>query len=325
MDVISLHQAGFKNAVASLGTALTTQHAGLLKRYTDEVILTYDSDEAGTRAALRAIPIVKAAGLSARVLHMDPYKDPDEFIKALGADAFQKRIDEAENSFLFEISVIEREYDMKDPEGKTAFYHAVAEKLMEFEVELERENYIEAVAARYHIGFDNLRKLVNRAAMKGRTPVQSQIKKARKNPEREDGMKKSQKLLLTWLIEKPGLYDSIRSYISADDFTEGLYCEAASLLFAQFEEGNVIPAKIINHFEEPQQQREAASLFNTTLHMETGMNMEKALKETVYRVRINGIAQRRALLEPTDIAGLQRSIQEERALGTLKNLHISFE
>lgn len=325
MDVISLHQAGFKNAVASLGTALTTQHAGLLKRYTDEVILTYDSDEAGTRAALRAIPIVKAAGLSARVLHMDPYKDPDEFIKALGADAFQKRIDEAENSFLFEISVMEREYDMKDPEDKTAFYHAVAERLMEFEVELERENYIEAVAARYHIGFDNLRKLVNRAAMKGRTPVQSQIKKARKNPEREDGMKKSQKLLLTWLIEKPGLYDSIRSYISADDFTEGLYCEAASLLFAQFEEGNVIPAKIINHFEEPQQQREAASLFNTTLHMETGMNMEKALKETVYRVRSNGIAQRRALLEPTDIAGLQRSIQEERALGTLKNLHISFE
>ena len=325
MDVISLHQAGFKNAVASLGTALTTQHAGLLKRYTDEVILTYDSDEAGTRAALRAIPIVKAAGLSARVLHMDPYKDPDEFIKALGADAFQKRIDEAENSFLFEISVMEREYDMKDPEGKTAFYHAVAERLMEFEVELERENYIEAVAARYHIGFDNLRKLVNRAAMKGRTPVQSQIKKARKNPEREDGMKKSQKLLLTWLIEKPGLYDSIRSYISADDFTEGLYCEAASLLFAQFEDGNVIPAKIINHFEEPQQQREAASLFNTTLHMETGMNMEKALKETVYRVRSNGIAQRRALLEPTDIAGLQRSIQEERALGTLKNLHISFE
>lgn len=325
MDVISLHQAGFKNAVASLGTALTTQHAGLLKRYTDEVILTYDSDEAGTRAALRAIPIVKAAGLSARVLHMDPYKDPDEFIKALGADAFQKRIDEAENSFLFEISVMEREYDMKDPEGKTAFYQAVAEKLMEFEVGLERENYIEAVAARYHIGFDNLRKLVNRAAMKGRTPVQSQIKKARKNPEREDGMKKSQKLLLTWLIEKPGLYDSIRSYISADDFTEGLYCEAAGLLFAQFEEGNVIPAKIINHFEEPQQQREAASLFNTTLHMETGMNMEKALKETVYRVRSNGIAQRRALLEPTDIAGLQRSIQEERALGTLKNLHISFE
>lgn len=104
MDVISLHQAGFRNAVASLGTALTTQHAGLLKRYTDEVVLTYDSDDAGTRAAMRAIPIVKAAGLSAKVLHMQPYKDPDEFIKALGAEKFQERIDKAENSFMFDPS-----------------------------------------------------------------------------------------------------------------------------------------------------------------------------------------------------------------------------
>ena len=96
MDVISMHQAGFKNAVASLGTALTEKHAALLKRYTNEVILTYDSDDAGVRAALRAIPLVKQAGLRARVLHMDPYKDPDEFIKALGSEKFQERIDQAE-------------------------------------------------------------------------------------------------------------------------------------------------------------------------------------------------------------------------------------
>ena len=88
MDVISLHQAGFTNAVASLGTALTSQHASILKRYTDEVILTYDSDEAGVKAALRAIPLLKTAGIATRVLHMEPYKDPDEFIKALGTEAF---------------------------------------------------------------------------------------------------------------------------------------------------------------------------------------------------------------------------------------------
>ena len=165
-DVISMHQAGFSNAVASLGTALTEQHATLLKRYTDEVILPYDSDDAGVRAALRAIPIVKRAGLRARVLHMNPYKDPDEFIKTLGAEKFQERIDQAENSFMFEISVLERNYDMKDPEGKTSFFQAVSEKLMEFEQELERENYIQAVAEKYHIGFDYLRKMVNRSAMR---------------------------------------------------------------------------------------------------------------------------------------------------------------
>ena len=170
MDVISMHQAGFKNSVASLGTALTTQHASLLKRYTDEVILTYDSDGAGVKAALRAIPMLKAAWISTRVLHMDPYKDPDEFIKTLGAEAFLERIDQAENSFLFEISILERDFDMRDPEGKTGFYQAAARKLMEFEQELERENYIQAVAERYHISFDSLRKMVNREAMRGTAP-----------------------------------------------------------------------------------------------------------------------------------------------------------
>ena len=146
MDVIALQQAGFLNAVASLGTALTAQHAVLLKRYTGLVILTYDSDNAGVKAALRAIPILKEAGLSAKVLNMRPHKDPDEFIRNLGADAFRERISEAQNSFLFEIEVMKRDYQLEDPEQKTRFYHAAAQKLLEFGEELERDNYIQAVA-----------------------------------------------------------------------------------------------------------------------------------------------------------------------------------
>ena len=103
MDVIALHQAGFSQAVASLGTALTSQQCLLLKRYTSQVLITYDSDEAGTKAALRAIPLLKEAGLTARVVNMKPYKDPDEFIRNLGAEAFQERLNEARNSFLFEV------------------------------------------------------------------------------------------------------------------------------------------------------------------------------------------------------------------------------
>lgn len=103
MDVIALHQAGFDNAVASLGTSFTSGHANLLKRYTKEVYLTFDSDGAGVKAALRAIPILKEAGLTAKVINMKPHKDPDEFIKAEGAQAYQQRIDEAENSFMFEV------------------------------------------------------------------------------------------------------------------------------------------------------------------------------------------------------------------------------
>ena len=129
MDVIAMHQAGFTNAVASLGTAFTSQHASLIKRYTGQVILTYDSDGAGVKAALRAIPILKEAGVSAKVLNMEPYKDPDEFIKNLGADAFRQRIREAKNSFLFEIDVLKKEFNLEDPEQKDpGFYNSAARK-----------------------------------------------------------------------------------------------------------------------------------------------------------------------------------------------------
>ena len=132
MDVIALHQAGFDNAVASLGTALTSGHANLLKRYTKEVYLTYDSDGAGIKAALRAIPILKEVGITTKIINMKPYKDPDEFIKALGAEAYQERIDQAENSFLFEVRMEEQQHVMHDLESKTAFYNAVAYMLFEF-------------------------------------------------------------------------------------------------------------------------------------------------------------------------------------------------
>lgn len=121
MDVISMHQAGFNNAVASLGTALTSLQAGLMKRYTDEVLVIYDSDEAGVKAALRAIPMLKGVGLTTRVVNLRPYKDPDEFIQHEGCEAFEKRLEEAENSVLYEIRMKERDFDLADPAGQIRF------------------------------------------------------------------------------------------------------------------------------------------------------------------------------------------------------------
>lgn len=152
MDVIALHQAGFTNAVASLGTALTAGHASLIKRYVNEVYLTYDSDEAGTKAALRGIPILKEAGITAKVLRMDPYKDPDEFIKNAGAEVTEERIEKARNGFMFGPEMLEREFDMTSPEGKTAFYNEAAKRLCNFEEEIERNNYIEAVVRKLSCG-----------------------------------------------------------------------------------------------------------------------------------------------------------------------------
>ncbi|MCM1106676.1 MAG: DNA primase [Blautia sp.] len=325
MDVISLHQAGFDNAVASLGTALTSGHANLLKRYTKEVYLTYDSDGAGVRAALRAIPILKEVGILTKVIDMRPYKDPDEFIKALGAGEYQKRIDGAENSFLFELRILEADYDMKDPEEKTAFHNEIAKRLLGFPEELERNNYIEAVAEKYHIGFDNLRKLVNRQAL-GSAREQAPLRRAgQERKKKEDGMQKSQKLLLTWLIENPGLFESIQGLITAEDFTEELLSKVAQLVFDQYgEEGSVNPARIISMFSEEEQQKEVAGLFNAGIHeIETKNDMEKALRETILRVKQNSIDERARHTDPTDLAAMMKVIEAKKALEKLEKLHIS--
>ena len=263
MDVIAMHQAGFTQAVASLGTAFTSGQASLLRRYANEILLSYDSDGAGVNAALRAIGILKEAGMTGRVINLEPYKDPDEFIKALGGEEFQKRLDHAENSFFFELRQLQKNYDLSDPEQKTAFHREIARRLCTFSEEVERENYIEAVAQKYHISFENLRRLVGTyAAQTGLAqPVIRPKSGVQKKNTAAEGIKNSQKLLLTWLVEQPQLYRQISKYISPKDFTEGLYEKVADRLFEELEQGNINPASIISMFEEEEDQREAASLF----------------------------------------------------------------
>jgi len=328
MDVIALHKAGFTNAVASLGTAFTSGHASLIKRYANEVYLTFDSDEAGTKAALRALPILKEAGITAKIIRMDPYKDPDEFIKNLGAEAFEERINKARNGFLFSLEILERDYDMNSPEGKTAFYNAVAKRLTEFEEELERNNYIEAVAEKYHISFENLRNLVGKVAIRSglATPAAKPKQAIGKDKNKEDGNIQSQKILLTWLIEDDRIFAQIKKYITPEDFTKDLYKEVANLLYEQYESGQVNPAKVMNHFTDEDEHREVASLFHTKIQdLDTKTEQEKALKETIIRVKNHSVEEATRLLDPTDMAGLQRLMEAKRSLQDLQKLHISID
>lgn len=328
MDVIALHQAGFTNAVASLGTALTPGHANLIKRYVQEVYLTYDSDEAGTRAALRAVPILKEAGIAAKVIRMDPYKDPDEFIKNLGSEAFEERIAKARNGFLFSLEILERDYDMESPEGKTAFLRETARRLIGFEEELERNNYIEAVAKKYRVSPEALQKLVTKTAIReGTAKPAARPKTADGKPQKKEGGNLTvQKVLLTYLIDEPKLYGVICKYISPKDFTEPLYQTVAELLYEQYENGEQNPARILNRFTEEAQQREAASLFHTRIQkLSTRSEKERALVETLYRVKENSLNVKRQELNPADIAGLQKIMEEQKKLQEIAGLHISLE
>ena len=328
MDVISLHQAGFTNAVASLGTALTSGHASLIKRYVNEVYLTYDSDEAGTKAALRAVPILKEAGITAKVIRMEPYKDPDEFIKNLGAETFEERIAKARNGFMFRLEMLEKDYDMNSPEGKTDFLKVAARWLTEFEEEIERTNYIEAVARTYRISAEELRKLVVKTAVQAgmATPASRPSTAASRENHKEDGNLTSQKILLTWLIDHEELFGQICKYITPEDFTKDLYKKVAELLFEQYEKGEVNPAQIMNYFTEEEEHREAASLFHTRIReLTTKQEEEKAIKETIIRVKTYSIDEATRNLSPTDIQGLQRLMEAKKALQDLRKLHISID
>ncbi|MBQ7774325.1 MAG: DNA primase [Lachnospiraceae bacterium] len=327
MDVIAMHQAGFTQAVASLGTAFTPEQANLLRRYTDSVLLAYDSDGAGTKAALKAIGILKEAGLTAKVINMQPHKDPDEFMKSKGRDAFQERIDQAENSFFFEIRILARNYDLKDPEAKTNFHREIAKRLCSFSEELERENYLEAIAEKYNIGFEQLRKLVSGYASQTglAKPVERPKSGVQQKSTPEEKGRKSQKLLITWITDDPKLYSKITRYISAEDFTESLYRKVAERLFQDLEAGTYNPAAIISMFTDEEEQREAAALFNTNLpELTTRQEREKAFRDIVYAVKKNSYDYFTAQLG-TDMSALNKVIAGKKALEELAKTHISLD
>ena len=337
MDVISMHQAGFTNAVASLGTALTSGHASLLKRYTQEVLLLYDSDEAGIRAALRGIPILRDAGVSSRVVNLKPYKDPDEFIKNMGAEAFEERLGQASDSFMFRVSIAESEFPMDEPQGQNRFFERCAELLLELKDELERNLYIEAIVKKYRgqygVSVEDLRKRVNTLALKG-TPAENRIQPktsgGQNKKKKESASDQAQKLMLTWLVTYPGIFDKVAQYLNAEDFIVPLYKEVAQMLFRQREEeGQVNPAKLLNSFTDSEEQREVASLFNATIHLETQQEQDRAFADTLLRIKAESLAEKNRNLDPTDMAGLQQILREKKELEELgrkrQELHISFE
>ena len=253
---------------------------------------------------------------------MKPYKDPDEFIKALGAEAFEERINQAVNSFLFEIEVIERRYDFKDPESKTAFFKATAKKLLEFTEEIERNTYVEAVADRYHLPYEKLKKMVDTMGeAAGSMPVREKPRSGIQKKQKEDGITKAQKLLITWMISDDRLFDEISKHVELRDFTNELYRTVVEMLYQQKTQGKIKPAEIMSHFADSENQGEVASLFHTELkQIEKKEELEKALTETVIKVKEHSYNVQIDEMDKNDMIAWQKILQEK---SKLQRLHIS--
>ncbi len=283
MDVIALHQAGFDNAVASLGTALTEKQAALIARCVRRVVITYDSDDAGRKAANRAIPILRAAGISTKVLNMKPYKDPDEFIKALGNEAYQERINDAVPSFTFATKYKSESYDFSNPDEKEAFINDMVGEFCRTP-EPARSVQMQEFSATYNYPLDQLKTLV---AVRGESmrlsgafgkDVGYENEPSVYEPENAASAKnvkekakpyvtEQEKLILTWMTENKIFADLTKKYLAEEDFSPGIAQKAAGLAFEQLDSGRTVvdASSVISCFETSEEQSAVSGIFLSEL------------------------------------------------------------
>ena len=312
MDVISMHQAGFDNAVASLGTALTVGQVNLIKRYTDRVYLAYDSDEAGTKAALRALQIMREFDMPARVISLKPYKDPDELIQNDGKEAFEKRIEEAVSGIMFEIDILEHNYNQNDPQERTEFQKEVAKCLSKIMDPLERDNYIKSVSEKYNIDSKTLKETVTAYGAAGAGKVDTSIfrppeRRGSPEEEKEKQQLKTERVLITWLINDNELIPVIKEILTPEDFTDTVYNGVVRLIYEQYDaKGKVEPAVIMNHFESKEEHEKVSSIMQQDFGVEI-MSDEKsgAITDLVKRIK------RKSIQKKIDSAGSDFNLIKE--------------
>ena len=325
MDVISLHQAGFTEAVASLGTAFTSEQARILQRYSPNVYLSYDSDAAGTKAAMRAIEILRQYKVTGRVINMKPYKDPDEFIKNLGAEEFEKRMEKAEDSLLFQVHTSEKNFNTEDYAEKTKFHHEIAMFLAQMEDPLERDNYLDAVSKEYGINKEHLKEAVGKAALAlaDKREWEEARKTGPKKADKADYMMQNEQLLLTFLLEEPGLYAQIEPYIREEDFSTELYRDVAKIVFEKLKNNEVPdPAEIISHYEDPDDQSNVCALFTTQIQDLSGKEeKERAIADILYKIKKYSY-EKRAETRGTDMQDIKQDLLEKQELEKLKKIVI---
>lgn len=241
---------------------------------------------------MRAIPILRTSGLKMRVLDMSPYKDPDEFIKNLGAEAFRQRINEAKNAFLFEMLTTKESYDFSDPDDKTNFFKEAARRLAQFTDEIERNAYIEMVSNYFGIDYNVLKKSVeaigNRQALTEETDDDWKPKSTlQKGARKTDGVTEAEKMILTTLVDSPEYYEIIKDRLAPADFKDGLSRDVATCLFEQLKKGKnaVSEGAILDRFIQTEQYNEVSELFSSTFGGEMNTNEKKeALLAAVNRV-----------------------------------------
>lgn len=308
MDVISLHQWGFSEAVAALGTAFTEQQADLMKRFNSLIYLCFDSDGAGKKACKRAISILREKKLEGKVIRLSPYKDPDEFLKAEGKEAFEKRIEEAKNAFLWEVEEKKTEFDLHDPAGMQKYMESIAELLRtSFSDPVERENYLKAVAREQLLKAENLQHLVDKEEEKTQLSFGLRKNAGRQEKKREEKWNSPlEEEFLSVLMQRNEFVDLAKKYIEEVDF-QG---DFAKEIYLKLLSGLSAKAILDSYQNEEEKYQKLVKLYHGDLyHMDLEKDEEKKLlSDYIRQLKLQKIEEK--IKEVTDAEGLSHCFKE---------------
>ncbi|MBQ5902426.1 MAG: DNA primase [Clostridia bacterium] len=280
MDVIALHQAGFDNAVAACGTAFTQEQARLLSRYTDEIIVTLDADEAGQKATNRTIEILKSTGMNIRVLRVDGAKDPDEFIKKFGAGRFQALLDGANNDIEYKISAAKAKFDITTDDGKLSALKQISQVLSQTDDPIARDLYTGRVADEFGVSKDVLIRQINvmfksRLNNERKQHINKEISRPvstdRVNPEKRFNTRAAmaEETILALLFSDPSLYEYVFSLIKADDFVTTFNGRVYKYLCDLLENGKTPDISYFSSEFTPDEMGKIVGIFNKRLSLDT--------------------------------------------------------
>jgi len=292
MDVISMHQAGFDSAIASLGTAFTEEQAAMIKRDGREVYLAYDMDEAGEKAALRAVRMLTAVGVTPRRISVKPCKDPDEFISKYGKEEFEKRLNDAANGFLYiEDKVMER-YNLSDPEERYKCEREIVENLWMFaRDEVRMNSYAESIVTKYGYTKSEVSKLLEetrpREYPSKAAPVTTSYSPPKKavGKKKESGWTAAESSLLTWITDEPDVYSVVRRYLKPDDFSPGSCRTVAVKAFELLEQGTYSNKALFDSLEDEETVSDATGILqNSAPDIDTPEKRMAMLKDLIIKV-----------------------------------------
>lgn len=318
MDVISLHQRGITNVVASLGTAMTQQQGFLLRKHAEQIILSFDSDEAGLTAKMRALEILQTMGCDLRILQMEGAKDPDEYVIKYGNARFLHLIDQALSVVEFKVKVLKQHLNLENINDKIKFLNQIAKIMANIENTIEREVYMEQIAGEYGISKEAIYAEVNKLAYSHQgEKVLEKPKPVAIHQKKEDttitpAVKKREDTVLSILLTgNLNLYQIIKVYMNPEDFKQEINRKIVQKLYEEFEKGNSNINTLIDHLSDEEQSRVTAILAED---YEID-DMEKAIDDLMQSYQRDKLTDRKfeilSLLDTIEDEGKKKELEKE--------------